>query len=122
MIPIRNPRRSFCLLAALALSALHLPAAAKPEPALSLNEDGQRLLAQYTARFTAASAQARANELMTAAAFWPTCSPSSRATDWTPISFVGSCWRRPRRAGCRSSRSGARNKRHIKELTLTPVN
>lgn len=53
MIPIHNPLRSLCLLAALVVSAPHLPAA-KPEAPIPLTAEGQRHLDRYTAQLSAA--------------------------------------------------------------------
>jgi len=57
MIFLPHPLRSLCLLAALALSAPHLPAAAKPEPAIPLTADGQRHLDRYNALLAATKAE-----------------------------------------------------------------
>lgn len=57
MTSLHHPLRSLCLLAALALSTPHLPAAAKPEPLAPLTADGQRHLDRYTALLAATKAE-----------------------------------------------------------------
>ena len=57
MISLPHSLRPFCLLAALALSAPHLPAAAKPPLPAPLTADGQRHLEKYSALLAAAQAE-----------------------------------------------------------------